>query len=98
MAPFVPEVQDIYRAVKAGKAMLWPVLKERQERMKNEPDWTPPEDFVTWVAQGSKNGWDPSKHIQAQMGIGLASLHTRSVEKPFYGDRHPYLSIAALRY
>lgn len=49
LAPRLPQVRRLREKEKQATEYLRPIIQERQEAAKNDPNWQPPDDMLQWM-------------------------------------------------
>lgn len=79
LASSLQEVRQLRRREKEATEFLEPLVQERVEAQKKDPNWQPPDDMMQWMLNRSK-GLSSVKYIaKMQLGLTFAAIHTTSM-------------------
>ncbi|KAF1990339.1 putative cytochrome P450 [Aulographum hederae CBS 113979] len=78
---FIPELRNVHKYLAEGASFLRPIMEERREKKKQDPDYKPPLDMVQWITDNSdeENGKDVNYVSKTQMLISVVAIHTTSM-------------------
>lgn len=81
-APYLPSVRRLDRRVEQALNFLQPVVQERVNAAKNDPEWERPDDMLQWVMdslvkEGKKVNVENIARLQ--LGLSFAAIHTTTL-------------------
>lgn len=82
LAPYLPEIKQVRAIEKRATKHLEPIVRERIEAEKNDPNWQKPEDLMQWLlTYTAKQGLDVSVERAAMLQLGLifSAIHTTTM-------------------
>ncbi|KAF2131134.1 cytochrome P450 monooxygenase-like protein [Dothidotthia symphoricarpi CBS 119687] len=81
LAPRIKEVRRLDERRKSAEAYLRPIIEERQNAAKNDPNWQQPDDVLQWMINRSTsfNKASPAELAQSQLGLAFAAIHTTTL-------------------
>ncbi|KAG9606124.1 cytochrome P450, partial [Aureobasidium melanogenum] len=77
----ISEVRNVRRYLKNGAKLLEPIMKQRQQAMREDPNFDKPSDMVQWIVDNSEvnNGSDTDYVTKTQMLISVVAIHTTTM-------------------
>ncbi|KAL2350324.1 cytochrome P450 [Cryomyces antarcticus] len=81
MQYFIPEVRKVHSYLRNGAKLLEPVMKERQQAMRDNPNSKKPSDMIQWIVDNSEgtDGQDTDYVTKTQMLISVVAIHTTTM-------------------
>ncbi|KAH7371360.1 ent-kaurene oxidase [Pyrenochaeta sp. MPI-SDFR-AT-0127] len=81
LAPRLPVVRRLREMEQRLMKHLSPIVKERQEAAKNDPNWQQPDDMLQWLLNRSDEyGTLPVEQlVSVQLGLIFGAIHTTSM-------------------
>jgi cytochrome P450 len=81
LAPRLPEIRKLRDMEKRAARHLEPIVRERMEAEKNDPNWQKPDDMMQWLLNRSADHGVVSVEKLAKMQLGLifAAIHTTTM-------------------
>ncbi|KAF9698203.1 hypothetical protein EKO04_003691 [Ascochyta lentis] len=80
MAPRTAEVRRLRQREQRATEYLYPLIRERQEAAKNDPNWEKPDDMTQWMLDRSAGDNIPvEQYAKGQLGLIFAAIHTTSL-------------------
>lgn len=77
---FIPYSYRVTRALKKAKRLIIPLILERRELEKNDPEYVKPEDFLQYLMDGANQiEGRPDKAAHRLLILTLAAVHTTSM-------------------
>lgn len=77
---FVPQSYRVTWALRKAKRLVVPLILERRERERADPNYTKPEDFLQYLMDGSDDfDGRPDKLAHRLLILTLAAVHTTSM-------------------
>lgn len=78
-APYLPSVKRIDARVEQALKFLEPVVAERLEAERNDPEYKKPDDMLQWLMDGQKGKADVEEIARLQLGLSFAAIHTTTL-------------------
>ncbi|KAJ4317019.1 hypothetical protein N0V94_005160 [Neodidymelliopsis sp. IMI 364377] len=82
LAPRIPEVRSLLQWEQTAAQFLYPLVKERKELAKNDPDWQKPDDMTQWMldrASSASEDVPVEVFAKGQLGLIFAAIHTTTL-------------------
>ncbi|KAK5288557.1 hypothetical protein LTR16_003300 [Cryomyces antarcticus] len=81
MQYFIPEVRKVHSYLRNGAKLLEPIMKERQQAMRDNPNSKKPSDMIQWIVDNSEgtDGQDTDYVTKTQMLISVVAIHTTTM-------------------
>ncbi|KAF1962957.1 cytochrome P450 [Byssothecium circinans] len=78
LVPRLPEVKRLRKREQTAEELLNPIVQERMEAARNDPNYQHPDDMLSWILNRSEDfGYHSSKEIaKMQLGLTFAAIHT----------------------
>jgi hypothetical protein len=78
LVPRLPAIQQLRNVEKRAVRRLEPLVRERMEAEKNDPDWQKPDDMIQWLINHSaeQGGLSVEYLAEQQLGLIFAAIHT----------------------
>jgi cytochrome P450 len=81
LVPRLPEMKKLREMEKRAANYLQPIVRERLEAQKNDPNWQKPDDMMQWLLTRSVEKGEVSvEHLaKVQLGLIFAGIHTTTM-------------------
>ncbi|KAF2830054.1 ent-kaurene oxidase [Ophiobolus disseminans] len=81
MVPRLPEIIRLRDMEKKAARILQPMVRERMEAEKADPDWQRPDDMMQWLlSHGAEHGKQSVESLaNTQLGLIFAAIHTTTM-------------------
>jgi hypothetical protein len=81
LAPRLPEIAKLRAMEARATKHLEPIVRERMEAEKNDPNWQKPEDMMQWLLnRGAEHGAVTVEQLaKMQLGLIFAAIHTTTM-------------------
>jgi cytochrome P450 len=79
LASRLPEMKKLRAVEKLAAEQLDPIVKERLEAEKNDPNWQKPDDMMQWLLNHNSAGISAEQIAKTQLGLIFAAIHTTTM-------------------
>lgn len=81
LVPRLPEIKRLRDMEKRAAEHLQPIVRERMEAEKNDPNWEKPDDMMQWLLNRSSSygGATVEGLAKVQLGLIFAAIHTTTM-------------------
>ena len=79
LAPRLPEVRLLEERERKAIAYLRPIVEERMEAQKNDPNWQAPDDMLAWMMKRGEGKVSVAELAKYQLGLIMAAIHTTTM-------------------
>ncbi|KAF2029035.1 cytochrome P450 monooxygenase-like protein [Setomelanomma holmii] len=81
LVPRLPEIQRLRDMEKRAAKHLQPIIRERVEAEKNDPNWQKPDDMLQWLmTRSAEDGiFTIGEMAKLQLGLIFAAIHTTTM-------------------
>lgn len=79
LAPRLPEIRQLRERERRAAEYLQPIVRERIEAQKNDPDWQQPDDMLQWMVNRSQGVNSVAQIAKMQLGLTFAAIHTTTM-------------------
>ncbi|CAO2651171.1 Nn.00g094680.m01.CDS01 [Neocucurbitaria sp. VM-36] len=79
LAPRLPEVRQLRERERRAAEYLQPIVRERMEAQKNDPNWQQPDDMMQWMMNRSQGVNSVAQIAKMQLGLIFAAIHTTTL-------------------
>lgn len=76
---YIPEIRAVREREKRAAEFLRPIIEERVESKKNDPNWQEPDDMLQWLINRSEGKRTATQMAKMQLGLIFAAIHTTSL-------------------
>jgi cytochrome P450 len=81
VVPRLPEIKKLRNMEERAARHLEPIVRERMEAEKNDPNWQKPDDMMQWLLnQSAKHGTVSVEQLaKMQLALIFAAIHTTTM-------------------